>query len=66
MKNSEEILFECSVCANGVVLEKITQEPVVVTLNSKTKNKIFVIPPPDFAKMLNLKLSLKSGIFLDD
>ena len=33
----EEILFGCSVCANGVVLDKTTQEPSVVTLNSKTK-----------------------------
>ena len=35
----EEILFGCAVCANGAVLDKITREPFVVTLNSKTKNK---------------------------
>ena len=42
--NLEEILSGCAVCANGVVLDKIIHGPSVVTLNSKTKNKIFCQP----------------------
>ena len=33
----EEILFGRAVCANGAAVHKITLEPFVVTLNSKTK-----------------------------
>ena len=44
VKNLEEIMFGCAVCANGVVLDKIIHGPSVVTLNSKTKNKIFCPP----------------------
>ena len=41
----EEILFGRAVCANGPVVHYITQEPSVVTLNSKTKNAIFCPTP---------------------
>ena len=48
----EEILFGCVVCVNGSVVNKITWEPFVVTLNRKTKHKKFVSLPSVFAKTL--------------
>ena len=45
VKNLEEILFGRSVCANGAAVHKITQEPFLVALNSKTKNQIFCVTP---------------------
>ena len=43
----EEILFGCAVCANCPIVNKIIQEPFVVTLNSKIENTKFV-PPLQF------------------
>ena len=57
----EEILFGCAVCANGAVLNKIIQEPFVVTLNSKTKNTIFCPTPPCLAKTQKTEVDLKIG-----
>ena len=54
----EEILFGCAVCANGAVLDKITREPFVVTLNSKTENTFFCITIIHAPINFNLKVKL--------
>ena len=53
-------------CAKTVLLNKIIQEPFVVTLNRKTKNKKFAPPCPVFAKTLKTEVDLKTGIFSDN
>ena len=65
IKNVKEILFGCAVCVNGPVMNKIFQEPFVITLNRKTKNRNFH-PPFSFCKNVKIKLTLKSDIFSGD
>ena len=61
MKNLEDILFGCAVCFNGPVVNKIIQEPFIVTLNSKTKDKIFDPPLPDLWKTIKIEVDPKIG-----
>ena len=44
VKNLKEILFGHAVCVNGPTVNKIIQEPFVVTLNSKTEEKNCITP----------------------